>query len=171
MSVILGIDPGTHVAGFGVIQTDQLGALEHRDHGVILMNRRDSFADRLHLFYEQLEELFKVHQPDVVVVEDIFVGKNIQSAFRLGHLRGLCLQLAAKYQCQVVEYAAKKVKKVVTGHGGAEKDHVRLVVLNLLGIRSQHLNDATDALALSICHVRQRTSERLLQNQLGKELL
>lgn len=168
MGVVLGIDPGSRVAGYGVVETLPSGEIQHLDHGVISLENRSDFPSRLNQLSVELERLFQQHRPELVVVEDIFVGKNVQSAFRLGHVRGVCLQLSARYGCTVKEYAARRVKKVVTGQGNAEKDHVRLVVLNLLGIRSQKLNDATDALAMAICHIREQESQDLIARQMER---
>ena len=91
----------------------------------------------------------------------------MDSAFKLGHVRGICLAAAARHGAQVVEYAAKTVKKVVTGSGAADKEQVRLVILNLLQLKAEvgDLLDATDALALAFCHAEKSRAERLLKSQ------
>ena len=86
------------------------------------------------------------------MIENIFLGKNPQSAFKLGHVRGVCLLKGAEFGCSLFEYAPRKIKKVITGNGAATKDHVRLVVLSQLGISTDLGLDATDALSIALGH-------------------
>lgn len=164
MSIIIGIDPGTRVTGYGVIRADgdHLVGLEC---GVIALNEKDSLPRRLAELSKRLKEIFDQFQPDEVVVEQIFLAKNADSAFKLGHARGVCLQAAGLFGAQVFEYATRSVKKAVTGSGAAEKEHVKLVVENLLGLRSDFL-DASDALALAVAHVRTTQSRALIDGAL-----
>src|SRR5690606_34206106 len=103
--------------------------------------------------------------PSAVVIERIFLGRNADSAFKLGHARGVCLQAAAAAGVEVFEYAARHVKKAVTGSGAAEKEHVKLIVENLLGIRTEFL-DASDALALAVTHARSLQTHAILKGAL-----
>jgi crossover junction endodeoxyribonuclease RuvC len=164
MAIIIGIDPGTRVTGYGVIcaEGDRLSGIEC---GVIALNEKESLAQRLAELSKNLTEIFVRFKPQEVVVERIFMGKNADSAFKLGHARGVCLQAAGLFGAPVFEYATRSVKKAVTGNGAAEKEHVKLVVENLLGLRSDFL-DASDALALAVTHVREMQASALIRKAL-----
>lgn len=150
--IILGLDPGSRRAGYGLIRAAG-ESLEHIEHGVIRMDERLSLAERLQILSVELEKIFDRHVINAAVVEKIFLGKNADSAFKLGHARGVCLLGAARHGVRVHEYAARFVKKAVTGDGGAEKEQVLRVVAALLRISPQSLAfDASDALSLAIAH-------------------
>lgn len=148
---ILGLDPGSQCTGFGIIDWVESQPV-HVSHGVFTFGRLTSLHAKLACFYQELTEIFREHRPQAVSVEQVFLGKNPDSAFKLGHMRAIGLLVAEQNQCSVAQYAARTVKKVVTGHGGAEKEHVRSVVLQLLNIQSSAPMDASDALAIAICH-------------------
>lgn len=150
---IIGIDPGSRVAGYGLIRLDN-GDLKHVAHGVFKLPLDGKFEARLLSLRNQLSELLARYQPQIGVVERIFLGKNADSAFKLGHARGICLGELAFAGTEVVEYATRQVKKGVTGNGGATKEQVGMLVAASLSIRlAQNLpEDATDALALAYYH-------------------
>ncbi len=148
---ILGIDPGSHIAGFGVIDWKPQGPI-HVEHGSFNFSKIKTMAQKLERFHHDLQTLVDSVQPQVISVEKIFLGKNADSAFKLGHMRAIALLIAAQNKCEVSEFAARTVKKVVTGHGGAEKEHVKHIVMQTLGLNSILVVDASDALALAMCH-------------------
>jgi crossover junction endodeoxyribonuclease RuvC len=148
---ILGLDPGSRITGFGIVDWKN-SEPSHVHHGQIVFPERMTFSERLCELYNQLQLLFREHQPQMVSIEKIFLGKNPDSVFKLGHVRAMGLLVAQQHGCEIAEYAARTVKKVVTGDGSAEKDHVRSVVFSLLRVESPAGNDASDALALAICH-------------------
>lgn len=148
--VILGVDPGTRVTGFGFIEADG-DRLIHIRHGVIALREKDSLAVRLGELSENLRALMEQHRPRAVAIEQIFLGKNVDSAFKLGHARGVLMSEASKGGAEVFEYATRSMKKGVTGNGGASKEETQMVVQNLLGIHGIAKLDASDALALA-CH-------------------
>lgn len=152
--VILGLDPGTQYTGYGAVEVDG-ERIRHLGHGVIRLTSACGLAGRLQVMAKELQVVFEHFLPTDTVVERIFLGKNADSAFKLGHARGVCLLMAAQSGSQVSEYAARFVKKTVAGHGGASKEHVRMVVLSLLQINSTVRIDATDALSLALCHQQQ----------------
>ncbi len=161
--MILGLDPGTRVAGFGVL-TIQGGELRVADHGVITLNESWSLARRLEALATGLEAVYARHKIIHTAVEKVFFGKNADSAFKLGHARGVCLLQAAKHGSDVHEYAAKFVKKCVTGSGAASKDHVQLVVRAVLGMSGAPMAlDASDALALAITHAREAENQERIR--------
>ncbi len=154
--IILGIDPGSQVTGFGLIRVDQGAAgVSHLSHGVISPPSSLEFHDRLAIIAREIEALIERTQPDIVVVERIFLGKNTDSAFKLGHVRGVAIASAIRAGCKFVEYAARAVKKGVTGSGAASKEQVQLILFAALGLRGTKVKfDASDALALAFYHSR-----------------
>ncbi len=155
MAVIIGIDPGSRVLGFGVI-SEGTGKLHHIDHGVVDVSKQTLFSTRIKLIGQELGFILDRYNPEFLVLEKIFMGKNVDSAFKLGHARGVCLYEAARRAIPVYEYEARVVKKGITGNGAATKDQVRLLVLALLGITSDQALDATDALSMAVHHSRMK---------------
>jgi crossover junction endodeoxyribonuclease RuvC len=125
---------------------------EHIEHGVFAFSSDLALSFRLADLYGRLKDFFVRSEPAVMAIEKVFLGKNPDSVFKLGHMRAIALLVAQQHHCQIAEYAPRTVKKVVTGHGGAEKDHVRKLVMNALSMESTARSDATDALALALCH-------------------
>lgn len=148
---IIGIDPGTQFTGYGVIVKER-GEWRYQAHGVVAIPGTLSLAEKLAFLSGELAILWQQWRPAITVIEQVFLGRNVDSAFKLGHARGVCLMMAAKGGSSVVEYAARTVKKNITGSGSAEKDHVQLIVEKILGRKITGRHDASDALALAICH-------------------
>src|SRR5579885_1489834 len=151
---VIGVDPGSVVTGFGVIQ-GRGGALEHIAAGVIRPHARASYPDRLNTIYQRLCELIAQHAPDAMSLERSFVAANVQSAFRLGEARAMALLAAASCQIQLFEYAPAHVKLTVAGHGRADKSQVKFMVRRALAMdeRPALAEDAADALAIALCHL------------------
>ena len=169
-NLILGLDPGSRCTGFGVISIID-GDLRHVDHGVIQLQENWSLARRLNKLSEQLELVYRRHPIAMTAVERIFFGKNADSAFKLGHARGVCLLAAARNGTDVHEYAARFVKKCVTGSGAASKDHVQLVIGNLLGLKAGFAAlDASDALALAVTHARESDNQARIRSAMERSL-
>lgn len=163
MATILGLDPGSRMAGFGVISIKN-SVIKSQGWGVIDIPKALNFSQKLDFLDLQLAHIFQQYQPTATVVEKIFLGKNVDSAFKLGQVRGVCLMQASRHRTKTFEYAARSVKKVVTGSGAASKEHVQSVVSRLLGVLINEPLDATDALALALCHARFiETEEKLRQ--------
>lgn len=168
--IIIGLDPGSVFTGYGVIEYDGR-TVKYLAHGVIKNNSKEDFSKRLLKIGAELSEVFGKFGPTHVVVERIFLGKNVDSAFKLGHVRGVAFYEARKVQAEVVEYAAREVKKGITGYGAAEKEQVRLLVLNYLKIKENIQIDASDALALAIYHSqRAEIDKKLSRNIMLNEL-
>ena len=149
---ILGVDCGSRVTGYGVIETK--GA-DYRfvDCGAIRLRASASLADRLHTIHQSLAEVIQKQAPDVVAFESVFYAKNAQSALKLGHVRGVSMFTASEAHLPVFEYSALEVKSAVTGYGRAEKSQVQQMVRSLLRLREvPQSHDASDALAVAICH-------------------
>ncbi|HHT9126310.1 MAG TPA: crossover junction endodeoxyribonuclease RuvC [Candidatus Brocadiia bacterium] len=150
---ILGIDTGTQIAGYGIVDTLVGGRLHAVDYGIIRASAKDTFPLRLKSIYEGLTNVIKKHRPDHVALEEIFYGKNVRAALRIGEGRGIALLSAASANLPVSEYAATVVKKAVVGSGNAHKSQVQAmvkIILNLSELPKPF--DAADALAIAICH-------------------
>ena len=149
---IIGIDCGTERTGFGVIDTD---GRSHQfvDAGVIRTKSVDPLEKRLHFIARELRGVIDSYSPSAIAVEEVFHAVNAKSALKLAHVRGVALLLAAEAGLAVNEYSPLEVKISVVGYGRAEKQQVQMMVLSLLGIGKQFESfDATDALAVAICH-------------------
>jgi crossover junction endodeoxyribonuclease RuvC len=168
--LILGIDPGSIVTGFGLVKASARGSnpVTHITHGVVQMTAKASFPERLFELGESLEQLFQKHRPDIVVIEKIFMGKNADSAFKLGHARGVAMLEARRVNAEVVEYATRLVKKGITGKGSASKEDVQVILQRLLNVRSITRLDASDALALAAFHGFQMQTQRLRRQALAE---
>jgi len=159
--IILGIDPGSRITGFGVIRVTGHGTssrIQHVNHGVIMMGDKDSFPNKMKDLGEAMDVILRKYKPDHVSIEKIFLGKNADSAFKLGHARGVALYESAKFGCEVYEYATRVVKKGITGNGGASKEDVQACLQRLLNLRAISRVDASDAIALAVFHAYQITN-------------
>ena len=170
MTVIIGIDPGSQVAGVGVLKVngDEYQALAM---DVIQVPKKFSFAEKLHYIRGEMQKIISEFSPHEMVVEKAFLGKNVDSAFKLGHVRGVLLQLAIENNMSVFEYAPKSVKKKVTGNGGASKEQVQQLVCHRLGIRAHAMFDATDAMSMALAHAQEREVQAMLKKQMGQTTL
>ncbi len=149
--IILGIDPGSRFLGYGVISVTN-GTIQLIDFGVLKFNAEVALSERLQEIGVGVQQLYKKFKPDHLSLEKIFLGKNADSAFKMGHARGVIIYEALIAGCEVHEYATRVVKKGITGNGGAEKEHVRAVICNLLRIPILKSLDASDALAMACFH-------------------
>ena len=154
MIVVLGIDPGTIKTGYGVVLIKK-NQIECRDYGIIAPPVKMKFIKRIKYIHDALEMLYKIHKPHHTAIEKIFFGKNPQVAFKLGHVFASCLLQSQKYESLFFEYASRFVKKSTTFSGRASKDLVRNFVNNKLHISEQKSLDATDALAVALCHAQE----------------
>lgn len=154
--VILGIDPGTRITGYGLIRI--VGTLfEPIDFGCIRPPPKLPLPDRYHILFDAVEQLIAKYKPEAIAVESQFVLKNPQSAIKLGMAKGMVLLAAARHKIEVQEYAPTKAKLAVVGHGGASKTQVQRMIASLLRLPTcPEPEDAADALALAICHANNR---------------
>ncbi len=150
---ILGIDPGSHTTGYGIVEKGAGGRLVHICDGQITADASLPLSERLYAISTALNAVIGEHSPDGVSVESIFHAKNVKSAVMLGHARGVCMLGAAKHGLPVFEYAPMAIKKAVTGFGAATKDQVAKMVIALLSCPASSGADASDALAIAICHI------------------
>jgi len=147
----LGIDPGSRVTGYGVV--DQVGdRITRVDHGEIRTKNGEPFTRGLSRIFDELQDVIHRTRPDAVALEDIFYGKNVKSLIKQGHVRGVVLLAATHSHIPVFEYTPLEVKKAVVGYGRAEKHQVQQMVKTMLELSSVLPEDASDALAVAICH-------------------
>lgn len=150
--IILGVDPGTLITGFGVIEGSR-GRCRVLEYDVI-KNRSDrSMPLRLRTIYSKLVEIIERYHPDEFAIETAYYGKNVQSALKLGHARGVSILAAVTNEIPTTEYSPREIKKSVVGNGAASKEQVQSMVRMILKIReTPKLFDVTDALAVALCH-------------------
>ncbi len=154
---VFGIDCGTRVTGFGVVESDD-GArqpqLVCQAMGAIRMPKSRPLPERLDQVFGELTALLERWRPDTVAVEEVFYSVNAKSALKLGQVRGVALLAAARQGIPVAEYAPLKIKSSVVGYGMARKEQVQFMVARLLGlVELPQPADAADALAIAICHI------------------
>jgi crossover junction endodeoxyribonuclease RuvC len=148
---VLGIDPGTVITGWGVVEVHR-GSMRHLASGTIRAGRGE-VASRLGFIYAELGAVLVEHVPDAVSLERNFLARNVQSAFRLGEARGVAMAAAAARGVSLSEYTPATIKKCIAGHGGADKAQIQKAVARLLGISQRLAADEADALAAAACHV------------------
>ncbi|NPU83399.1 MAG: crossover junction endodeoxyribonuclease RuvC [Syntrophaceae bacterium] len=148
---ILGIDPGSHVTGYGVVEKRRAG-LTCMTYGEIRPPRGASLTVALSTVYKGIEDLIRESAPDVMAIEDIFFGKNVRSLIRQGQLRGVAILAGNHGGLPVFEYTPLEIKKAVVGYGRAEKTQVQSMVKAILRLPGEAPADASDALAVAICH-------------------
>ena len=150
---ILGIDPGTNLLGFGIVRVDAAGKPHYVDMGVLDLRRVDSSYEKLRIIFEKVSSLCELHHPGDLAIESPFYGRNAQVIFKLGRAQGAAMSAALIHDADVYEYAPRKAKQAICGNGAASKEQVALMVEKTLGINIDpgHL-DATDALAIAMCH-------------------
>ncbi len=150
--IILGIDPGTTIMGFGVLRAEGRNlALVEVD--AIRFPAEDDHTLKLRAIFRQVAHIIEKHRPDELAIESQFFGKNVQSMLKLGRAQGVAIAAALQQDIPVVEYAPKRVKQSVTGNGNATKEQVAAMLLSILGLKElPHSTDATDALAVAVCH-------------------
>jgi len=161
---VLGIDPGTLTSGYGIVAEED-HKLFHVISGGISPSAKQPFPKRLKKIYEELGKIIDKYRPHVVVIEDVFVSKNMKSALKLGHARGIAILAALNADLPVFEYAPLEVKQAVVGNGKAEKKQVQMMVKTLLDLpKTPHPADAADALAAAICHIHSCRLREIVKN-------
>jgi crossover junction endodeoxyribonuclease RuvC len=151
---VLGIDCGGAYTGYGVVEIHTGGRLSCLTCGAIKLSTREALPRRLAQIFTQLGEIIAEHQPDQVAIEDVFYALNVKSALKLGQVRGVAMLAAAAAGLEVAEYSPLTIKSSVVGYGRAEKQQVQHMVTRLLQLaRAPEPMDASDALAIAICHL------------------
>ena len=150
--IILGIDPGTTIMGFGIIKI--IGKnMEFIQMNELLLQKYDDHYLKLKLIFERTLELIDTFNPDEIAIEAPFFGKNVQSMLKLGRAQGVAMAAGLSREIPITEYLPKKIKMAITGNGNASKEQVALMLKSLLNLKSLPKNlDATDGLAAAVCH-------------------
>ena len=152
--IVLGIDPGTAVTGYGIVKGDRALPPRLIECGVIRTKPRDPLASRLQEIYEGVSELIKRHRPDALSVEDVFYARNVRTTVVLGHARGVILLAAANARLEIAEYPPAEIKKAVVGTGAATKEQVQFMVTRILRLKSPpQPSDAADGVAAALAHI------------------
>ena len=151
---VMGIDCGGAYTGYGVVEMYETGKLRCLTCGAIKLSPREALPQRLSRIFTQLGEIIAQHQPDEVAIEDVFYALNVKSALKLGQVRGVAMLAAAAAGLEVAEYSPLTIKSSVVGYGRAEKQQVQHMVTRLLELSvPPEPMDASDALAIAICHL------------------
>lgn len=161
--IILGIDPGYAIVGYGVIKYEG-GKMSVIDYGKITTEANIPLSKRLKLIYDSLAQLIETFKPDVVAVEELFFNSNVKTAIAVGHARGVIILAAANKNIKIAEYTPLQIKQAVVGYGRADKNQVQQMVKMFLKLKDvPKPDDTADALAVAICHA----NSSALSNQLG----
>jgi len=161
--VVIGIDPGTAITGYGLVREQENGELEWIAHGVVTTPSDWDEPKRLLKLYQNLNEILSTYKPDCCAVEKLFFQKNVKTAISVGQGRGAALIAAAASELPVGEYTPLEVKQAVVGYGSADKQQVQQMVKVLLGLSEiPKPDDAADALAVAICHLHSTRRNQLL---------
>jgi crossover junction endodeoxyribonuclease RuvC len=149
---ILGIDPGTGILGFGVIDLDERGKVSLVDAGVIRTPVHQPDSERLVTIYDELHEIITTNKPTVMSVEKLFFSQNVTTAMSVSQARGVVLLCGKQHKLELYEYTPNQIKLAITGHGKADKKQMQEMVRILLGLKEvPQPDDAADALAAAIC--------------------
>jgi len=155
--IILGIDPGTIVMGYGIIQIKDK-VITTLGIGVIKLDKLDDHALRLQKIFERTIAIIEEYHPDELAIEAPFFGKNVQSMLKLGRAQGVAIAAALSKKIPITEYSPKKIKMSITGNGNASKEQVAAMLVQILGIdKDNKYLDATDALGAALCHYYQNS--------------
>ncbi|MES9987038.1 MAG: crossover junction endodeoxyribonuclease RuvC [Candidatus Thiodiazotropha endolucinida] len=160
---IIGIDPGSRMTGYGLIDTDGVHSV-YLSHGVIKLSG-EPLPPRLGEIFAKISGLIQEHQPDVMAIEQVFVAKNPSSALKLGQARGAAICAAVYRGLSVAEYTPTRIKQAVVGTGRADKAQIQHMVQMILGLRQKPQADAADALAVALSHAHTHTT---LMRQSGR---
>ncbi|RKF19678.1 crossover junction endodeoxyribonuclease RuvC [Alginatibacterium sediminis] len=163
MTVILGIDPGSRITGYGIIER-KAGKAYYLGSGCIRMAKQD-LAGRLGQIYAGVSEIITQFQPEEFAIEQVFMAHNPDSALKLGQARGAAIVAAVNHQLPVAEYSARQIKQAVVGTGAAKKEQVQLMVQNMLELSAKPQADAADALGVALCHCHTQQSLVKLSGQ------
>lgn len=148
---VLGIDPGSRITGYGIVERLR-NEIRHIDNGGIRPSGKFPFPKRLKIIFDELTGLIETHKPDMVAIENVFVAKNVHSSLILGHARGTAMVAASLANLDVAEYTPSEIKKAIVGTGNASKNQMQEMVKIMLKLPEIAFEDASDALAVAICH-------------------
>ena len=155
---ILGVDPGTQLLGYAIIEPFGNGIKVHT-YGTMQLKKLDDHQEKLKEIFLQVQEIIETYGPTELAIEAPFFGKNVQSMLKLGRAQGVAIAAGITMGLNITEYSPKKVKQSITGNGNASKEQVAAMLQNILNIRMENdFFDATDALGVALCHFHQLSS-------------
>jgi len=150
--IILGVDPGTNLTGFGIIKQSG-SSFSLIKNGLIKLHSKNSLSQKLVIIYDDLVKLMHLYKPDEFAIETAFYDKNVQSAMKIGYARGAAILAAAHCNIPMSEYSPREIKKSVVGKGAASKEQVFYMIKTLLSLKEKKMKyDESDALAVALCH-------------------
>lgn len=156
--IIIGVDPGTIITGFGIIKYEK-NKLHFIHSGIIKTPSIKEIPPRLEVIYSELDKLIKFYKPSQFAIETAFYGKNVQSLLKIGYVRGISLLLAQQSNLEISEYSPREIKKSVVGNGAASKEQVQFMIKKLMSLKNDISTfDESDALAIAICHAFKKDS-------------
>jgi crossover junction endodeoxyribonuclease RuvC len=166
--LILGIDPGTAVTGYGLVRQDARSEARLVECGVVRTSARDPLPARLREIFDGVAELVARHRPDALAVEDIFYSRNVRTTIVLGHARGVILLAGARSGVPIHEYPPAEIKKAIVGNGAATKEQVQFMLTRLLRLKAPpYPNDAADGVAVALACLRALPLERMRREAAG----
>lgn len=169
--IILGVDPGTNITGYGLIEYTN-NKFRIISHGVIKLPSTKSLSERLEIIYDELDKLLKTFKPNEFAIETAFYGKNVQSAMKIGYARGVSLLAAVHNKIPASEYSPGEVKKAVVGKGAASKQQVNFMVQAILNVKKIKFKpDESDALAIALCHAFRLKAPSFKKSKSWKEFI
>lgn len=149
---VMGIDPGLSVTGYGIIEAKG-DHLIHLYHGIINTRDKNSFSQKIRNIYEGLSEVIRKFSPEAVAIENLFFARNPKNILQLGQAQGVAILAAINQSLKIHDYSVLEIKQSVVGYGRASKEQVQQMVKNLLKLKETIASDASDALAVAICHI------------------
>jgi crossover junction endodeoxyribonuclease RuvC len=156
--IILGVDPGTIITGFGIIKYEN-NQLSYIHSGIIKTPKTKEMAPRLEVIYSELQKVINFYKPSQFAIETAFYNKNVQSVLKIGYVRGISLLLAQQYKLEINEYSPREIKKSVVGNGGASKEQVQFMIKKLMNLKNDFSKfDEADAIAIAVCHAFKKDS-------------
>jgi crossover junction endodeoxyribonuclease RuvC len=168
---ILGVDPGTNITGYGLIEYTN-NNFRRISHGIIKLPSIKIISEKIEIIYAELDKLLKTYKPDEFAIETAFYGKNVQSAMKIGYARGVSLLAAVHNKIPASEYSPREVKKAVVGKGAASKEQVSYMVKTILRAKKIKFKpDESDALAIALCHAFRLKAPSFKKSKSWKEFI
>ena len=166
--IVIGIDPGTALTGFGIVEETANGHLTAIQYGAIETSAEQTLDKRLQIIYQALSKILILHRPQTGAVEKLFFQRNVRTAMSVGQARGVAMLALAEAGVEVAEYTPMQVKQAVTGYGSADKNQVQQMVRAILSLETApQPDDVADALAVAICHINSNRWEKMIQANKG----
>lgn len=151
--IVLGIDPGIAIMGYGVIEFNG-NKVKVLENGVITTSSKTDTPKRLEILYDNLDNIIKEYKPDEFAIEELFFNQNVKTAITVGHARGIQVLCAQQNKLDIFEYTPLQIKQAITGYGRASKKQMQMTITSLLNLRAiPKPDDAADALSVALCHV------------------